>query len=62
MLVLFLAQVALVILVWTQRAKFLNYMDKVVNTIWKQQKTDQKVMDALQLTVSRNTNCSVLNH
>lgn len=50
MLVLFLAQVALVILVWTQRAKFLNYMDKVVNTIWKQQKTDQKVMDALQLT------------
>lgn len=50
MLVLLLAQIALVILVWTQRAKFLTYMDKVVETIWKQHTTDQKVMDALQLT------------
>lgn len=52
MLVLLLVQIALVILVWTQRAKFLNYVDQIVESIWKQHKTDQKVMDALQLTVS----------
>ncbi|CAD7015436.1 23 kDa integral membrane protein [Ceratitis capitata] len=57
MLILFLAQIALVVLVWTQRTKFLNSMDKVVNTIWKQHNTDQKVMDALQLTF----NCCGLN-
>ncbi|XP_014102812.2 23 kDa integral membrane protein [Bactrocera oleae] len=50
MLVLLLVQIALVILVWTQRAKFLNYVDQIVESIWKQHKTDQKVMDALQLT------------
>ncbi|XP_011205581.2 23 kDa integral membrane protein [Bactrocera dorsalis] len=50
MLVLLLVQIALVILVWTQRAKFLKYVDQIVETIWEQHKTDQKVMDALQLT------------
>ncbi|XP_039955736.1 23 kDa integral membrane protein-like [Bactrocera tryoni] len=57
MLVLLLVQIALVILVWTQRAKFLNYVDQIVETIWKQHKTDQKVMDALQLTF----NCCGVN-
>ncbi|XP_036332320.1 23 kDa integral membrane protein-like [Rhagoletis pomonella] len=50
MLVLLLAQVALIVLVWTQHTKFLNYMNQIVATIWKQHTTDPKVMDALQLT------------
>ncbi|XP_054739207.1 23 kDa integral membrane protein-like [Anastrepha obliqua] len=57
MLVLFLAQIALIVLVWTQRVKLLNYMNQVVSTIWNQHKTDPKVMDALQLTF----NCCGLN-
>lgn len=52
MLVLFMCQLALIIYVWVQRAQFLASMDKVITTIWNQHKTDQAVMDTVQITVS----------
>ncbi|XP_067634365.1 23 kDa integral membrane protein-like [Eurosta solidaginis] len=49
-LVLFLAQFALIILVWTKGPQFLNYMDKVVAKIWQEHNKDPEVMNSLQLT------------
>ncbi|XP_037946577.1 23 kDa integral membrane protein-like [Teleopsis dalmanni] len=50
MFVLFLCQLALIIYVWCEREKFLADMKVVVSKIWEQRQTDQKVMDALQLS------------
>jgi len=50
MLILFLCQLALIIFVWTQHDKFLAQMNTIVAKVWAQHKTDQKVMDALQIS------------
>lgn len=50
---LFMCQLALIIYIWVQRAQFLDSMDQVITTIWNQHKTDQQVMDTLQISVSK---------
>lgn len=51
MLTLFICQLALVIFIWQQRVQILDKMDDVIIKIWDQRHTDQKVMDALQISV-----------
>uniref|UniRef100_A0A1A9Z7J0 Tetraspanin n=1 Tax=Glossina pallidipes TaxID=7398 RepID=A0A1A9Z7J0_GLOPL len=50
MLTLFICQLALVIFIWQQRVQILDKMDDVIIKIWDQRHTDQKVMDALQIS------------
>ncbi|ALC42344.1 Tsp42Ed [Drosophila busckii] len=48
MLGLFLCQIALIVFVWINHVQIRNSLDKVVQTIWNQRKTDSLLMDTLQ--------------
>uniref|UniRef100_A0A1A9WI23 Tetraspanin n=1 Tax=Glossina brevipalpis TaxID=37001 RepID=A0A1A9WI23_9MUSC len=50
MLTLFICQLALVIFIWQQRVEILDKVNDMITQIWDQRHTDQKVMDALQLS------------
>ena len=53
MLLLFLLQLAIIILVWTQKASIIQSVDKAIDKIWAQHESDQSVMDTLQLSVRK---------
>ncbi|XP_064540399.1 CD63 antigen [Drosophila montana] len=48
MLGLFFCQIALIIYVWINHVQIRESLDKVVQTIWEQRKTDGLLMDTLQ--------------
>lgn len=52
MLGLFFCQIALIIYVWINHVQIRESLDKVVQTIWEQRKTDGLLMDTLQKSVS----------
>jgi len=52
MLVLLISQLALIIYVWVDHVQIQQSLEKIVQTIWDQRKTDALLMDTLQRSVS----------
>ncbi|XP_016940356.1 CD63 antigen [Drosophila suzukii] len=57
MLVLLISQLALIIYVWVDHVQIQQSLEKIVQTIWDQRKTDALLMDTLQ----RSFKCCGLN-
>lgn len=52
MLVLLISQLALIIYVWIDHVQIQASLEKIVQTIWDQRKTDSLLLDTLQRSVS----------
>lgn len=52
MLVLLVSQLALIIYVWVDHVQIQQSLEKIVQTIWDQRKTDALLMDTLERSVS----------
>ncbi|XP_013098720.1 23 kDa integral membrane protein-like [Stomoxys calcitrans] len=51
MFLLFLCQLALVIIIWVKRQDILNAMNYSIKTIWDQRQSDRSLMDGLELSL-----------